>query len=229
MINWHLLLQLSFNEARAFVDMGIKLLEDEHWEKQYSLSLQLFELSASLSCMCGDKATMKICLSQIIAHIASFEDSLKSSLLLAKLLVSQSQFTDAMGNCLDVLKNLGETFSDEVALMAGGTTYHGSLQQELQNELSVIQSTLANITVEQVKSLPPMTDKRKLNAMAFLSLLCTSSVISQPMLSPILSCRMVRLTIENGYCDETIGEIILCSCENYLFSNHLGYFTSDSL
>lgn len=185
--------------------MGLSLLADGHWEHQYDLSLQLYQLSASISCMCGDKGTMKTSLYQVIHHIKSFEDSLEPSLLLAKLLVSQSKFKEAIFNMLDVLKNLGEEFPDEVSLKSGGALMH----LELQNELSIIQKSLANITVDQVKILPRMTDTSKLNAMRFLSLLCTSSVISQPLLTPLLSCRMVRLTMENGYCDETIGKIFI--------------------
>ena len=166
---------------------------------------------------------MSTCLHEIIANVKSFEDSLTSSSLLAKLLASSSKYKEAMGNCLSVLSNLGEEISPDVSFPV------------VQNELAVIQTTLATITLEQVKRLPPMTDQSKLNAMKFLSMLCMYSIISkvrltvehgfcdssitsttnnniatlpspsfQPMLLPVFSCRMVRLTIEHGFCDSSI-------------------------
>lgn len=135
---------------------------------------------------------MSSCLNEIISNVRSFEDSLTSSSLLAKLLASSARYDEAMENCLTVLRNLGEEVNPDVNL---------SIVME---ELAVLQTTLANITIDQVRALPKMTDKHKLYSMQFLSMLCMYSIISKPMLVPILSCRMVRLTIELGFCDESI-------------------------
>ena len=107
----------------------------------------------------------------------SFDDSLKSSSLLAKLLASSSKYTEAIQTCLSVLQHLGEEVSPDVDL------------ETVTNELEVIQTTLANITLDQVKSLPKMSDKYKLHAMQFMSMLLPYAIISKPMLVPILSCR----------------------------------------
>ena len=66
--------------------MGIELLQSGHWEEQYSLSLDLFEMSASLCYMLGDTAKMSDCLDELLAHSKSFEDSLNASAMLARLL-----------------------------------------------------------------------------------------------------------------------------------------------
>ena len=52
--------------AQSYVDMGIKLLQSGRWEDQYTLSLNLYEMSASLSYMCGDTAKMSSCLDEIL-------------------------------------------------------------------------------------------------------------------------------------------------------------------
>ena len=174
----------------------MRLLGTNHWEEQYSLSLQLYEMSASISCINGDIGAMSSCLHQIIANVKSFEDSLTSSSLLAKLLAASSKYDEAISNCLSILSALGEEFPQEISLPI------------VLNELSVIQTTLATISVDQVKLLPQMTNKSKLNAMKFLSMLCSYSIQSKPMLVPILSCRMVRLTIEHGFCDDSIVGLV---------------------
>ena len=177
--------------------MGIQLLETQHWETQYSLSLDLFEMSASVSCMHGDITKMSTCLDEISSHARTFYDSLKASSLLVKLLASSSKFEEARSNCLMILSNLGEVFPSEVSL------------PRVLNELSTIQVSLKNITHDQMKLLPRMTDRSKLNAMKFLNMLCMYSIISKPMLLPLLSCRMVKLTLQYGFCDDSIvGECI---------------------
>ena len=170
----------------------MQLLETQHWETQYSLSLDLFEMSASVSCMHGDITKMSTCLDEISSHARTFYDSLKASSLLVKLLASSSKFEEARSNCLIILSNLGEVFPSDVSLPL------------VLNELSLIQTVLRNITSNQIKLLAPMTDRNKLNAMKFLNMLCMYSNISKPMLLPLLSCRMVRLTMEYGFCDDSI-------------------------
>ena len=62
-----------------------------------------------------------------------------------------------------VLSALGEEFPLEVD------------PHLVHNELSLMHSLLRQITTDQLKLLPPMTDKNKLNAMKFMNMLCVSS------------------------------------------------------
>ena len=56
---------------------------------------------------------------------------------------------------------------------------------------------------------PLITDRTKLNAMTFLNLLCTCSQISKPLLLPILSSRMLKLTLQHGLCADGIVGLAL--------------------
>eukprot|EP00581_Thalassiosira_minuscula_P014649 CAMPEP_0183717158 /NCGR_PEP_ID=MMETSP0737-20130205/10846_1 /TAXON_ID=385413 /ORGANISM="Thalassiosira miniscula, Strain CCMP1093" /LENGTH=1487 /DNA_ID=CAMNT_0025946545 /DNA_START=29 /DNA_END=4489 /DNA_ORIENTATION=+ len=199
----------SFEQARSYIDAGMNLLETEHWSKQYSISLDLFEMSASVSCFNGDTGAMSLCLNEIIANVQNFEDSLTANSLLAKLLAASSRYNEAMSNCLSILSTFGEEFPKDID------------NTIVLNELSIIQATLKNITVDQVKQLPLMTCKSKLNAMKFLSMLSIYSVIAKPMLLPLLSCRMVRLMIEDGFCDDSIIGLITAGWTLYTFSDEI--------
>ena len=84
-------------------------------------------------------------LQQVLAHVLTFEDSLKGASLLVKLLASRSQFDDARFNCFDILKHLGETFPQEINAST------------VQNELPAIRSMLTNVSYDQMKALPQMT------------------------------------------------------------------------
>lgn len=216
-------LLLRVTLARTYIDTGMQLLGDNHWDDQYSLSLRLYEMAASISCFNGDTDAMYSRLNQIIANVRSFEDSLTSSSLLAKALAASAKYKDAVENCVSILSTLGETLPDSIDFPM------------VLNELSVIQTTLASITVEQVKELPQMTDKSKLHAMKFMSMICAYSLHANPLLIPIVSCRMVRMTIEDGFCDDSIVGLVIAGfglvcdsllCVMFMYRFHYPTLTS---
>jgi len=194
----------------------MQLLEAQHWETQYSLSLNLFEMSASLSYMSGDVTKISTLLEEISSNARTFDDSLKASSLLVKLLASVSKFEEARSNCLMILSHFGEVFPSEISL------------PRVLDELSAVQSALRNTTHHQIKLLPQMVDKNKLNAMKFLNMLCMYSITSKPMLLPLLSCRMVKLTLQYGFCDDSIvgyataGYSMFLFTENVRLASHIG-------
>lgn len=189
------------------------MLDANHWQQQYSLSLDLYEMSASVSCLNGDISDMQHRLNEIFSHTQSFEDSLTASGLLSKLLAASSKFTEAMDKCLSVLSTLGEKFPEDPD------------KTLVLSELAVIQTTLANISVSQVKLLPKMTDKSKLHTMRFLSTVGLYAISRKPLLIPMVACRMVRLTIEYGFCDDSIIGFVTAghSLFNFTDAEQLGY------
>jgi len=206
----------SFEQARLYIDMGIKLLEAQNWENQYSLSLDIFEMSAEVFAGKGNIACMASCLEEILSHVRVFGDSLKALSLLVKIFASSSKFEEARSTCLMVLRHLGEEFPCEINPLV------------FQNELSLMQNTLRNVTSNQIKLLPRMRDKNKLNAMKFLNMLCMYSNISNPMMQPLSSWRMVKLTFEFGFCDDSIvglataGQSLVLFAEDIQLASHLG-------
>jgi len=185
------------------------LLSAEHWQTQYSLSLDLFETSASLSCMSGDVTEMASYLGEILSNARTFDDSLKASSLLIKLLASVSRYEEARDNCLVILSHYREVFPSDISLPC------------VLDELSTVRTVLGNISHHQVKLLPRMVDKDKLNAMKFLNMLCMYSIISKPMLLPLLSSRMVKITLAYGFCDDSIVGLATAGYSVFLFTDNL--------
>ena len=149
-------------------------------------------MSASLCYMCGDTANMSSCLDEIIFHVNTFEDSLNAAAMLSRLLVSSHEHNEAITNCLDILSKLDEEFPPQPDLAI------------VQSKLSEAQPSLLSLTAEKMKALPTMTNTNKLQAMKFLGLLCKISVMAAPMLLPLLSVRMMKLTLEFGFCSDSI-------------------------
>ncbi|KAL9184866.1 hypothetical protein ACHAXT_002643, partial [Thalassiosira profunda] len=198
----------SFEEARSYIDAGIKMLEENHWETHYALSLDLFNMSASLCWMQADTATMAERLDDVIKHSKTFDDSLPASCLLVKLLASTSDFDAARKNC-GLILSLGANIPPEV---------NDSL---VQSELKEMNETLRSITYDQMKALPPMTNETKRNAMKVSNLLCSYSVSTKPMLVPIVACLMLKLTLQYGFCDDSIVGLASVGYSVLLFETSL--------
>ncbi|KAL7533852.1 hypothetical protein ACHAXR_005484 [Thalassiosira sp. AJA248-18] len=152
---------------------------------------------------------MSSCLDEILSHSKSFQDSLNASAMRVKLLASSSKYDEAMTNCLAILLRLGEEFPPQANLFVVLKT------------LSELRPILANITKDQMKSLPSMNDSTKLQAMKFLSMLCTLSVMCAPMLLPLLSCRMMRLTLDYGFCHDSIIGLAMTGHSLFLFTDDM--------
>ncbi|KAL9184830.1 hypothetical protein ACHAXT_002607 [Thalassiosira profunda] len=194
--------------ARSYIETGIGLLEANHWETQYPLSLSLFELSASVSFITGDTTTMYSRLQEVLAHVLTFEDSLKGASLLVKLLASNSDYDGAMENCLDILKHLGETFPREINAST------------VQSELPAMLTMLEGVTYERIKALPQMTDRNKLNAMRFLNMLSECCMEPKPLVVPLLASRMVSITLSHGFCEDSIVGLVSAGCSTFLFTDN---------
>ncbi len=101
---------ILFVIAESYTQAGMKLLDGDHWDVHYSLSLELYEMAASLSSVKGDLDTMTHCLAELTNNAKTFEDSLNGSAMLAKLLASSLKQNEAISNCLSILSHLGEHF-----------------------------------------------------------------------------------------------------------------------
>lgn len=105
-------------------------------------------------------------------------------------------FVLSLAQCqsLDVLQHLGEAFipPDEISMT------------DVAGKVKDIQSLLQNVTKDDFKSIPVMTDATKLNAMQIMALLCSYAHMAKAIMLPYLSYRMIELTKQYGMCDDAI-------------------------
>ena len=149
----------SYEQARDYFEAGISLLHSDPWNQQYSLCLELFQMSAVVDLMDGNVETVSMKLDCILSNSKSFDDSLYARALRAKFLASQGQFGEAIKEIVGVLSTLGEDFPGDIT-----SSY-------LLNEISVTQTILKDTTKDTLLNLPPMKDMQKLNTMKFM--VCT--------------------------------------------------------
>ena len=152
----HAIAASSYERGRGYFEAGISLLHPNPWDEQYSLCLELFEMSAVVSFMDGKIETVSARLDSILSNAHSYDDTLNSRALRTMFLASQGQYVEAIKECFGVLFNLGEELPGDISLSC------------LKSEINATQSLLKNTTKDTILNLPPMTDMRKLNTMKFM-------------------------------------------------------------
>jgi len=188
----------SYSQARGYFEAGIALLKANHgdkqyhWNEQYHLCLDLYEMSVIVGFMDGHVENMESRLGAILSNARSFEDTLKAKRLHLKMISSRGDYAEATRQCLTVLSKLGEHFPERID------------SSVVNDEISRTESLLKDVTKDHLMRLPVMTDKSKTFSMAFLNMLCTFSMFSQPNICHLSCCYMVKLTLEHGFCDESI-------------------------
>jgi hypothetical protein len=152
----HSIAASSYEQARGYFDAGISLLHSNPWSEQYSLCLELFEMSAVVSFMDGKVETVSARLDSILSNAKSFDDTLNSRALRAKFLASQGKYVEAYKEIFEVLSKFGEEFPGDISL------------SHLKIEINATQTLLKDTSKESILALPPMTDVRKLITMKFM-------------------------------------------------------------
>lgn len=186
----------SFKQARGYFEAGIALLSAKHWEHQYSLSLELYELVAVTSFMDGNVDSVPGRLHDILSNAKSLDDELNARALLAKSYLAQGSAALGLKCIMEILRGLGETFA---------TLPTDVTQSQVVGEIQPLLPKLREITKERILSLPAMTDARKQTAMKFMTLLISICYFSSQMFAHLLSCRMIQLSFEYGFCEDTIS------------------------
>ncbi len=187
----------SFAQARDYVEAGISFLSESNWTNQYMLSLELFELSVEICFMDGNTSSVLSRLNQILSNATSFEDTLNARSFLMNLLAASGKYEDAIAQCIGVLSNLGEVFPSDISSDDGMKVIENS------------RALLRGITKDQFMLLPKMTNPLKLKTMKFLALLCSYSHVSRTSLIPLVSYRMVELTLHFGFTDDSVVGIAM--------------------
>lgn len=187
----HSIAALSYEQARGHFEAGISLLcRHNPWERQYSLCLELFEMLNVLNFMDGKVDTMSIRFDSILQNARSFDDTLKTRSLRAKFMASQGQYSVAIAESLEVLLDVNLS--------------------QLKSEISVIQALLKDTSKETILNLPPMHDD-KLSTMKFVCDIVTITFFPSPMLMAMYCCRMIQITLEYGFCEDTISSVAYAS------------------
>jgi len=105
----------DYATATSYLGTALQLLPDNHWESNYSLSLQAHMAIAKASYSIGDTDKAQAMLELIFKHATCMKDTLDAYYLFVNLLHSQERGEEAYTICQIVLTQLGEKIPDYVS------------------------------------------------------------------------------------------------------------------
>ncbi|KAL3792871.1 hypothetical protein HJC23_004796 [Cyclotella cryptica] len=176
----------DFASAFAFFEQGILFLRENHWQEQYDLSLELFNLAAKCALTIKRLTRLDMICNQLLQNARSFEeDTLNISLISASALTF-SKVYDSVRYCLIVLSQLGVNIPESAS------------RDDTLNLVTQTQSLLNSIADDTLLNYQVMADFKKIMAMKFLAKLELSVLQTNPALQPFVTIKMCELSMEYG-------------------------------
>jgi len=176
----------AFKPAYEYLETGISLLPENHWQNHYELSRDLFTQAAETAYLNGDFEQMEEKINALLENTTDLLDKVVPYEIRILAYKAENRLLDAINTGIDVLGKLGEDFPKKA------TMTHVML------DLVNTKYTLRGKDLAYLSSLPEMTDDRKIAAMRIIAGIASSSYWATPALFPLLIFRMCRLSLRYG-------------------------------
>lgn len=176
---------LPTRSAHSFFDHGVSFLPEGQWDDHYALSLELFQSAAKCAFALGDLTNMIRFSTEILSFGKSLEDKL-NTLYLNTIALAFTSVPDSLDKSLTILSELGEKLQTNMT------------EADVKSHIDITVSLLSNYSDEQLLNYHKMEDPLKLSAMKFLTRLEIGSQQARPALQPIVTLKMVNLSLKHG-------------------------------
>ncbi|MEH2439104.1 trifunctional serine/threonine-protein kinase/ATP-binding protein/sensor histidine kinase [Nostoc sp.] len=187
----------AYAAARVYLQNGLELLPPDCWLHQYELTLNLYVAAAEASYLNGDFEGMEQLASVVLQQALTILDRVKIYEIQIVAYTNQSQMLEAIFVGTEALAQLGVSLPT-----AADETKISSALQEIDEQLQ-------GREIAELVELPAMSDPTAQAAMQLLSLLSMPVYATKPELLPMLSAKMVLLSLEFGNTPaSTIGYVV---------------------
>ncbi|MGM3305618.1 trifunctional serine/threonine-protein kinase/ATP-binding protein/sensor histidine kinase [Anabaena sp. WFMT] len=176
----------AYQTAREYATVGLSLLEENAWQRQYKLTLELHELAAEVASLCGDFAQMEQLISIVNKQAHSLLEQVNVYRIKIQSHISQNQFAEAIAIAQQILQQLGVTFPETPT------------PTDIQRSIQEIGELIANREIQDLVHLPMMTDGSKIAIVQIASSIMPVAYLSGSPLFPLLICLSVKLSVLYG-------------------------------
>ncbi|KAG7349497.1 serine/threonine kinase [Nitzschia inconspicua] len=178
-----------FQTASEYLLLGVSMLGENCWNEEYDLTLELYNTAAEVEYCVGNFDNVEKLASEIFAKTRHFPDTLRAHSIHVYSLGSRGHMLKAIERGLNVLEKLGERFPTKQS--------PNSVAVAMKRTKWLIKGR----PNEELLRLPLMNNPAKLAAMQMMNIMFLYAYIAVPSLAPLISLRMVKLTLEYGLCD----------------------------
>jgi PAS domain S-box-containing protein len=194
----------AYQSAREYARIGLSLLEQNAWQRQYQITLNLHNQAAELASICGDFEEMEILVKSVIAQADLFVD--RVSVYRTKIFahVNRNQLKDAISIAQQILQKLGVNLPD------------APTPQEIQQVVAEINHLIGDREIQNLVDRPMMTDPEKIAIVQIAnSIIPAAYIIGSPLL-PLPIALSVKLSIQHG---NTLASPFAYACYSMIACN----------
>ena len=179
----------AYASALTYLVTGASLLAEDSWERRHELTFALELNRAECEFLTGALREAEQRLVALSCYAARTEERATVACLRADLYVTLDQNYRAVNVCLDYLRHLGIDWSPHPT------------EQEAGREYQRIWSQIGGRTIEELITLPLMSDPESLATLDVLTKLGPAAFFSDFNLHSLVVCRAINLSLEQGYSD----------------------------
>ena len=178
----------AYGAAFRYLTVGMELLGENSWQRQYDLTLALYQAAAEAAYLNTDFEQMEQIVQVVLAQGKTLLDKIKAYEVLIDAYKAQNQSEQAITTGLQVLKLLGIELPQQPT------------PEDIELALHQTQSGLEGKEIEHLMNLPVMTAPEKLAAMSILWRLMPVAYLTLPVLFSLVVLKQVNLSLQNGNC-----------------------------
>lgn len=174
----------SYDSALNYFQMGLSLLSEDSWQRQYHLTLALHVQAIEVTYLNGHNDQADKLFTRVLQSANNLLDRVKVYELKILFYISKNQMPAALETGLQVLQLLDIKMSPPT--------------EDWSRLFVSLQQTVGHRQIEQLINLPPMKDKRKLAALRILVHISSSAYLAAPQLYPLICFTQIKLCFKYG-------------------------------
>lgn len=194
----------AFALAATYLDLGMRMLSARHWRDEYYLSLNLFNAAAEAEYCLGNNPKVRRLLREILSNTRTPTDNTQAQTLSIYVSGSSNELQRAIDEAIAVLGGLGERLPK------------GQLLPRALLGYVRLKRVLRRLSNADILHLPVLHDPNTQAIVRLLVLEYTYAMLGRPMLSLIVSMRIVKHSLQDGLSSmsavgfSTLG-LVMCS------------------
>ena len=177
----------AYEASREYANLGLSLLQDEDWDTQYELMLNLHTLGAEAASLCGDWETIERLSEITIARAKSVLDCVMVYETKIVATTAQQKLAEAIAINKEILQKLGVTFPDIPT------------ENDVQQAVAEIEELLGEREIPDLLHLPVTTDRTQISIINLANIISTNAyLVGENSLYILSVSKIVSISLRYG-------------------------------
>jgi predicted ATPase len=176
----------AYEASYSYFQIGVVLLGENCWERQYDLALALYVEAAETAYLSSGLEQAEPLIAIVLRQAKTVIDKVKAYEVYLHAYAARHQPMVALSTGLQVLKLLGLSLPEEPS------------EADVERSLRETRLALMGKRLDELIDLPEMIDPDKLAMMRILASVLHCAFVGRPELHPLIVCGMVNLSVRYG-------------------------------